>query len=103
MARTEREPPADDAPEHVKARYWREHVVKLSRPELSRLIGWSVTRITHIEEGGHRSTGVATSDANMTRYRMSCATVMLGATFDWREVTIAPPVPVSLTIRAQEP
>lgn len=88
----------------MAGRNWdREHArQRAARPDrfggLARETGWGVSRITQIEEGAREI------DPNtMRRYRMACAAAQLGAVFDWRSVSLAPPVLVAMTVRAQEP
>lgn len=88
--------PPESAPEHVKAKYWREHIVRLSRPKLAEMIGMSVSSIADIETGHNRSTKAVIDGAVMQRYRMCCAAVMAGIEFDWFSVSLIPDVPVQI-------
>lgn len=83
-------PPALDAPEHERARWWRENVVRLSRPELAKRIGMSPSRILDYEAGHRRDTGKAIEPEQMRRYRMLCAAVTMGLQFDWLECRLEP-------------
>lgn len=88
--------PPESAPEHVKAKYWREHIVRLSRPKLAEMIGMSVSTIADIEAGHNRSTKAVIDTAVMQRYRMCCAAVMAGIEFDWLSMSLIPDVPVQI-------
>lgn len=81
---------ADDEPEHVRCKRWREEVVRLSRPDLSDLTGFSASSIADIEAGFNRTTGKPIDGAVMKRYRMACASATIGAVFDWNMVRIVP-------------
>jgi transcriptional regulator with XRE-family HTH domain len=74
-------------PEHVRAKAWRlSH--GLTQKELGRMIGYSASGIHNLEAGRHRYTGVPTKPKDMLRYKMACAAVASGLTFDWDRVTI---------------
>lgn len=88
--------PAADAPEHVRARWWRENVVRLSRAALAEAIGYSPSIITDIERGANRGTGAPIDPAVMHRYRMACAALTVGASFDWTSCRLRPAVPVTI-------
>lgn len=90
--------PPDDAPEHVRARYWREHVAKMSRPELGELIGYSVSTIGDIEAGMNRITRKPIDPQAMKRYRLLCAAAGLGIEFDWGPLRMTMTDPVALTM-----
>lgn len=91
-------PPAPDAPEHVRARWWRIHSVKMTRAEVAELTGVSASRIADIEAGENRSTKQPIDDATMKRYRMACAAVTLGADFDFVTLSVIPTVPVEIRL-----
>lgn len=95
-------PPAD-APEHVKAEWWRKNVARLSRPELAQLTGFSVSRIADIEAGVTRSTGAPIDQGAMNRYRMACAAVALGVEFDWLTLSLIPDMPVEIRMFSARP
>lgn len=80
----------DDEPEHVRCKRWREEVVRLSRPDLADLTGFSPSSITDIEAGFNRTTGKPIDAAVMKRYRMACASAAIGAQFNWNMVRIVP-------------
>lgn len=82
-------PPAS-TPEHVKARWWRENVVQMSRNELGAIVGVSASRILDIEAGSTRGSGAMIDRDTMTRYRMACAAVALGVEFDWTSCVLRP-------------
>lgn len=86
------------APEHERALFWRKHVVKLTRDQLSELVGVSVSRIADIEAGKSRANGAPIDAATMTRYRMACAAVTLGVSFDWTSLKLRPNAPVEITM-----
>jgi hypothetical protein len=76
------EPPGPDAPENLRAHWWRESVMELSRPALAEKIGRSVAYIEDMERGAQRITGAPITD--YTAYRMACAAVAAGLEFDWQ-------------------
>ena len=88
------------APEHERARYWRENIVNLSRRELAERIGISESRITDYERGHDRGSGVPIDQGTMTRYRLACAAIMLGVEFDWLTLSLTPPGQVRITMPA---
>ena len=66
--------PSPKAPEHERARWWRENVMKMSRRALAEELGMSESRISDIEAGvASRSSGEAIDPALMTRHRLACA------------------------------
>lgn len=86
---TPADPPAVDAPEHVKARWWREHVAGLSRPELAKRTGFSLSSIQQFEEGINYPTGKPPGASAWERYRTACAAVSAELTgFDWLSLTV---------------
>lgn len=91
-------PPAPDAPEHVRARWWRIHSVKMTRAEVAETTGVSVSRIADIEAGENRTTKTPIDDATMKRYRMACAAVTLGVEFDFVTMSLIPDVPVEIRL-----
>lgn len=86
--------PPKNAPEHLRARYWRENIAKMSRPELAEAIGYSVSTIGDMEAGMNRITKKPIDPLAMKRYRLLCMTVGLDAEFDWDglELMIVEPV-----------
>lgn len=80
----------DDEPEHIRCKRWREEIVRLSRPDLADLTGFSPSTIADIEAGFNRSTKKPVDAAVMKRYRMACAAAALGADFDWNMVRVVP-------------
>jgi transcriptional regulator with XRE-family HTH domain len=76
------ERPAPDAPEHVRARWWRENVLGLSRRQLADLVGYSETMIKEFEHG-RRFDGSPLSLNALTRYRTACAAIEARVRFDW--------------------
>ena len=54
------------APEHERARYWRENIVNLSRRELAERIGISASRITDYERGHDRGSGEPIDQGTMS-------------------------------------
>lgn len=83
-----------DEPEYVLCRRWREEVLELSRSELSALTGFSADAIKDYERPDKHI-----DDKARRRYRMVVAAVTMGIQFDWLEVTFAPNVPVTISIR----
>lgn len=65
--------PARSAPEHEKARWWRESKMGLTRDALAPLLGLTVSAIADYETGKQRSTGQKISDKAWRRYRLACA------------------------------
>ncbi|MBX5001875.1 helix-turn-helix transcriptional regulator [Rhizobium lentis] len=90
--------PDKSEPEHVRARYWREHVVKMSRPALAEAIGYSVSTIGDMEAGMNRITKKPIDAVAMKRYKLLCMTVGLDAEFDWDglEMLIVEPVQLKM-------
>jgi transcriptional regulator with XRE-family HTH domain len=77
---------AADLSEHELARQWREGR-GLTRPQLSRLTGFSVESIQAYERGTN-SAGDPIPASAMLRYRTACGAIHAGITFDWRSVTL---------------
>ena len=94
------ETPAPDpsAPEHERARWWRENIVKLSRRELAERIGVSESTITNFELGHVRETGKPIDENAMLRYRLACAAITLGVEFDWLTCALEPRTPVRISV-----
>lgn len=88
--------PARDAPENERCQWWRENIMKLSRPDLAERVGMSVSTITDIERGYYRGNKAPIDAAVMQRYRLACAAVALGAQFDWLSLSVIPSVPVEI-------
>ncbi len=82
MPTTEPERPSVNDPEHVRARYWREHIVGLTRAQLSDLTGFSADSIAYFEAGERRD-GRPIEPATMKRYRRACAAVSANIRFNW--------------------
>lgn len=95
--------PAKTEPEHIRARWWREYVVQLTRKELADLTGVSESRIADIENGKTRGTGANVDRQTMQRYRMMCAAVSLGIKFDWQSCTMRPITKVEITVPIEIP
>lgn len=91
-------PPGPDAPEHIRAQWWRENVVRMKRPELAELVGVSVSRIVDIEAGENRTTKQPIDEATMRRYRLACAAVTLGVEFNWTSISLIPDTPVEIRL-----
>ncbi|MDQ0132651.1 DNA-binding XRE family transcriptional regulator [Neorhizobium galegae] len=94
--------PPKNAPEHLRARYWRENIAKMSRPELAEAIGYSVSTIGDMEAGMNRITKKPIDPLAMKRYRLLCMTVGLDAEFDWGRLRMTIVDPVELTMWAAE-
>lgn len=90
------EKPDKSEPEHIRARYWRENVVRMSRPALAEAIGYSVSTIGDMEAGMNRITKKPIDAVAMKRYRLLCMTVGLDASFDWDELEMIIVEPVML-------
>lgn len=93
---TDNTPPARDAPDHIRCKWWRENIMKLSRPKLAELTGFSQSTIADIEAGVNRTTKATIDPSVMQRYRLACAAVALGAQFDWLSLSVVPTVPVEI-------
>jgi transcriptional regulator with XRE-family HTH domain len=91
------QPSLSDA-EHVKARWWREIIIQMTRAELAQRIGVSESRILDIEAGKTRGTGKPVDEATMQRYRMACAALTLGIEFDWLTCTLRPVAKVQISV-----
>lgn len=76
--------------ERLACELWRKNVMGLTRPELAELTGYSRAAIQNFERGVNISTGAKVKPREMQRYRMVCACVMAGLTFDWRTLTLDP-------------
>jgi hypothetical protein len=64
--------------------------MKLTRPALASLTGYSVRAILNMERGS-TSQGKPTHPACWTRYRMACAGLAAGQqAFDWQPVAFVP-------------
>jgi len=63
--------PSGKAAESAKAAWWRQHIVKLSKPALAEIIGVSVGRIDSYERGYGR-TGKPFSDEIWDNYKRKC-------------------------------
>lgn len=90
--------PTNDAPEHERARYWREHIMGLSRRELAERLAMSVSRIEDMERGNVRGDERPIDPASMTRYRLACAAITLGVSFNFLALTMTTSVPVKITL-----
>jgi len=93
---TDNIPPAKDAPDHIRCKWWRENIMHMSRSKLSELTGFSQSSIADIEAGVNRSTKAPIDEAVMQRYRLACAAVALNVQFDWLSLSIIPTVPVEI-------
>jgi hypothetical protein len=102
MAMTAPPAPPPYAPEHVRARYWREHTMRLSRRELGEMLAMSESRIEDLERGTVRGDERPIDPASMQRYRLACAALTLGIEFDWVSLIMTTPVPVTITLYAPD-
>lgn len=75
------------AAEGAKARTWRENM-GMSREILAERTGYSATSIFDFEAGVYRSTKEAVHPKAMLTYKLACATIASGLSFDWGRVTI---------------
>jgi DNA-binding XRE family transcriptional regulator len=73
-------------PEHEKARAWR-MAARLSRRELAQLTGYSESAIAAFEAGAWPGNKPIDPKA-MHTYRLACAAVALGVSFDWGPATL---------------
>ncbi|MBB4066770.1 helix-turn-helix domain-containing protein [Gellertiella hungarica] len=85
--------PPHDAPEHLKARYWREEVLELTRDQLAALTGFSASSIKDFENPSKDIDPMARK-----RYRLACAAVAMGIQFDWLTTSLKIQQPVQITI-----
>lgn len=74
--------------EGARARAWRE-ACGLSRRELAARTGYGESTIEQIERGYFKP-GKPVEESTMRTYRLACAAVALGLTFDWRTVRMRP-------------
>lgn len=72
-------------PEHERAKQWRQRL-GLSRRALSDLTGFSPGSIQTFEAGRKHNGDPIDADA-FQRYKMACASVQAGLSFDWQEAT----------------
>lgn len=73
---------SEPIPEHTRARQWRENA-GLSRQQLAKLTGFSVSAIQDYERGT-LSTGRPVDPAMMQRFRLACAAIAYRkAAFAW--------------------
>lgn len=70
--------PADDAPDHVKCRWWRSELMELTREQLAAMTGFSVSTIRDFENGAKEIDPMARK-----RYALACAAVSAGIEFTW--------------------
>lgn len=78
------ERPPSDAPEHVKAQYWRKRVLRVTQDELSRLTGYSVSSVRAFERGCKNDPRRTPLDPDaIKRYRTACAAIEARVRFDW--------------------
>lgn len=71
--------------EHERARQWRKRI-GLTRRALSELTGFSLGSIQTFE-AGKQGNGDPIDPAAFHRYKMACASVQAGLSFDWGEAT----------------
>lgn len=74
--------------EHFRAEVWRKDIMKLSRPALAALTGYSVAHIQNFEKGKNTGTKTEIGEREMHRYKMVCAAVAAGLKFDWGAVEV---------------
>jgi len=89
------ERPDQDAPEHVKCRWWRDDLMEMSREQLAGLTGFSVSAIRDFESGTKEIDPMARK-----RYRMACAAAAMGIQFDWLETSLRIERPVTITMQS---
>ena len=73
--------------ECLRARAWREGF-GMSRDKLAEATGYSSSAIQNFEIGYNRSTKALINRKDMLAYKLACAAVASGLTFDWGKVTI---------------
>lgn len=69
--------PSMGSPEGVRAAFWRENVLRLSRPALGSLVGITNQTVAKFE-------GMAVVPV---WYRLACAALTSGVAFDWEKAT----------------
>jgi transcriptional regulator with XRE-family HTH domain len=74
---------------HIMAEAWRMRL-GLSRPQLARLTGYSISHIQNMEAGLNLSTGAAIRKQDMQRYKLVCAAIHAGLDFNWKQCAILP-------------
>lgn len=74
-----------DIPEHERAKQWRKRI-GLTRRTLSDLTGFSPGSIACFE-AGRKSNGEPIDPSAFQRYRLACAAVQAGLSFDWQEAS----------------
>lgn len=67
-------PPRHNAPEGHRAAFWREQIMRLSRPALAIILGIKSTKTIAKYEG---------MAVVPLEYRLACASLMVGVEFDW--------------------
>lgn len=92
------ERPLESEPEHLKCRYWRSEIVKMTKAQVAQETGFSVSSITDIENGENRTTKKAIDSQVMRRYRMACAAVSLEANFTWLTLDLETAMPMKMTM-----
>lgn len=68
--------PKENMPENDACRQWRENA-GLTRAQLAKLSGWSISQIQDFERGTKHD-GRPLSDAAWQRYRLTCAAISRG-------------------------
>ena len=95
--------PPHNSPEHVRAKWWREHIARLSQRELAALTGFSVSRI--VEKSCDELRKAARTPACSSASTWSCISAMSGETTTptpgrssagiWKHSDLPPPVGIS--------
>jgi transcriptional regulator with XRE-family HTH domain len=75
--------------EGAKAKRWREELMGLSREALSHRCGFSRSAIARFENGCYETTGKPIPPREMQKYKLICAALESGLSFDWGRVTIS--------------
>lgn len=83
--------PADDAPDHIKCRWWRNDLMELSREDLSAATGFSVSAIRDFESGKE------VDPQARKRYTLACAAVSAGIEFSWTRTSFVIRRPMRFT------
>lgn len=87
-----------DEPEYLLCKRWREDVLELTREQLSTLTGYSAGVIKDYERPDKKI-----DEKARKRYRLAVAAASFGIEFNWVETTFKPFVPITISIRRDDP
>lgn len=83
IKKTSSKKPDAKVSEGVKARWWRENIMRMSRKDISDLTGYSTVHIGNIEGDWNSSTKGPPPPRAYQQYRVACAAISAGVVFDW--------------------